>query len=441
MTNPDPLTADIEEQVLLSCMLKSDADAARGRDMIAAADIRQHAVRVIFVAICELLDGGTRPTYEAVYMHMKQRDTLKELGPTPLVVLTDLDQFHPTAAHLEIAARAVRESAIRRAAIREMRVAIRDLEENAEPAEETTSRTGTELLNIGQSHVNDCEADHVAVVLRGSTNRIEAIQSGEHDHFVSGTGFQRLDQGLGGFAEGTLTILAARPGVGKSAMAVQIARHVAGAGVGVAIFSLEMSKYDISDRMLSAESHVSLTKIRRKGGMSREESNRLADVLSSGILQRLPMWADDRPRLTASQIAGKARRFARLGAKLVIVDYLQIIEPDNPKDPRHLQVGVMCKRLRNFAKQAGCAVLCLAQLNREGEKDNDRPKLSNLRESGDIEQDADAVVFIHRLTEDPKEPVHSVNVIIAKNRNGPTGDVDMEYIRCFTQFQERPPTI
>ncbi len=437
MTNPDPLTADSEEQVLLSCMLKSSDDADRGRELISGTDFRQYPMQVIFNSICELRDDGTKPTYEAVYMSMNLKGTLKELGLKPLETLTDLDRFEPTAAHLEQSARNVREASLRRAAVREMTTAIRDLQDNVEPAEETIGRVGTGLLQIGQNQANDCETDHVSVTLRGSVDRIEAIQSGEYQHFITGTGFHRLDQGLGGFAEGTLTVLAARPGIGKSAMAVQMARFIAGEGIGVAIFSLEMKKHDIDDRLLSAESRVSLPKLRRKDGMSREESARVSDALASGVLQKLPMWVDDRPTLTASQITGKARRFVRLGAKVIIVDYLGIISQDNHRDPRYLQIGMMCKRLRSFAKQSNVAVLCLAQINREG--DNERPKLSHLRESGDIEQDADAVLFIHRQAEDPNKPIHDVKVIIAKNRHGPTGDVDMQYIGCFTRFEERTP--
>ena len=152
-----------------------------------------------------------------------------------------------------------------------------------------------------------------------------------------------------------------------------------------------------------------------------------------------PVWIDDRPGQTAPMIAATARRFARRhGVRFVVVDYLQLVRPENTKEPRYLQVGAAAKRLKDLAREAGICVVCLAQLNREVESRGDgRPRLSDLRDSGEVEQDADVVMLLHRLEDDESKPIHEVDLIIAKNRNGPTGDVQLEFHRPFTRFEAR----
>jgi len=166
------------------------------------------------------------------------------------------------------------------------------------------------------------------------------------------------------------------------------------------------------------------------------------EQLGPGGLFDLPVFIDDRVARTATQVAATARRHARRhGVRLLVVDYLQLLRPENPKEPRYLQVGASAKRLKELAREAGVAVLCLAQLNRQAENRPDgMPRLSDLRDSGEVEQDADVVLLLHRLDTDEMASIHRVDLVVAKQRNGPTGTVPLDYHRPFTRFEEWVPT-
>ena len=277
-------------------------------------------------------------------------------------------------------------------------------------------------------------------------DRMEARMSGEQTEDGVETHFTELDRMMGGFHANELLILAARPSMGKTALAMNIAENVVHLGKAPTLFiSLEMSQLELCDRLLCSAARVNGHKM-RNGTISNEDRAKLVE--KAGELANAPLYVDDSPTRTVSEIASAARRIqrthdGRLG--LIIIDYLQLIEPDNPRDPRQEQVAKIARRLKGLARDLKVPVLCLAQLNRQAEGSSDhRPKLSHLRESGAIEQDADVVMFIHREEyyrrgEDAEQFAGMAELIIAKQRNGPVGEVEMLWQKDFTRFVDKAP--
>ena len=258
------------------------------------------------------------------------------------------------------------------------------------------------------------------------------------------SGFADMDSMTGGLHESELVILAARPSMGKTALATNIADHVAVEAQGCVLFvSLEMARLELAQRMLCARGEINGKKF-RGNYLSGEDRDRLLEA--SAKLSKAPLYIDDTPSRTVTEIAAAARRLKRRqNLALIVIDYLQLIEPDNPKDPRQEQVAKIARRLKGLARELSVPLLCLAQLNRQAEatKDN-RPRLSHLRESGAIEQDADVVMFVHReeyymSREESRERdlVGKAELIVAKQRNGPTDDVKLTWRQEFTRFENR----
>ena len=249
----------------------------------------------------------------------------------------------------------------------------------------------------------------------------------------------------GGLHASELVILAARPSMGKTAFAMNIAENVVlQSGQPTLFISLEMAAIELIERMLCSVAAVNGHQL-RNGTLGQEDRRRLME--KAGLLSTVPLFIDDSPTRNVSEIAGAARRIkrqqnGRLG--LIVIDYLQLIQPDSANDPRQEQVAKMARRLKGLARELEVPILCLSQLNRQTESTGDhRPKLSHLRESGAIEQDADVVMFVHRESyykkgqADEHETENEAQIIIEKQRNGPTGDVDLNWERNFTRFTNR----
>jgi replicative DNA helicase len=279
-------------------------------------------------------------------------------------------------------------------------------------------------------------------VLHDSLARIDARMQRQHAYGGLETGLIDFDDLTGGLHDSELMILAARPSMGKTALALNIAEHVAidGAQKPVLIVSLEMSALELGDRLLCSRARVNSHRL-RNGQLSAEDSRRL--VQTAADVSRAGLFIDDSPSRNMTEIAATARRLKRQEElALVVIDYLQLIEPDNPRDPRQEQVARISRRLKGLARELCIPVLCLAQLNRQVEATRDnRPQLSHLRESGAIEQDADVVVFVHReefyqtSEEDRARVKGQADLMIRKQRNGPTGDIKLTWLHEFTRFE------
>jgi replicative DNA helicase len=249
----------------------------------------------------------------------------------------------------------------------------------------------------------------------------------------------------GGLHDSEFVVLAARPSMGKTALATNIVEYVAiKANVTTLFVSLEMARLELAQRMLCSQGRIDANKF-RSGYLSPDDRHKLVEA--SAKLSKAPLFVDDTPARTCTEIAACARRLKRkqnLG--LIVIDYLQLIQPDDPRDPRQEQVAKMARRLKGLARELKLPVLCIAQLNRQADtgKEGHRPRLSQLRESGAIEQDADVVMFVHReeyycnSREEAQEKgvTGQADVIVAKQRNGPTGDIKLAWFDKFTRFDD-----
>jgi replicative DNA helicase len=256
-------------------------------------------------------------------------------------------------------------------------------------------------------------------------------------------GFTILDSLTSGLQNSDLIILAARPSMGKTALALNIARNAAiESNIPVAVFSLEMSKEQLSLRMLCSEARLDSSRL-RGGFFSMDDWRRLTDA--AGVLSESPIYIDDTPNISAMEIRAKARRLKMdKNIGLVVVDYLQLMQGRGTAERRDLEISEISRALKALAKELNLPVLALSQLNRMLEQRNDkRPRLSDLRESGALEQDADVVAFIYRdeiYNPDENNPKKgTADIILAKQRNGPTGEVTLTFLTTYTRFENIAP--
>ncbi|MFO0938836.1 MAG: DnaB-like helicase C-terminal domain-containing protein [Gemmataceae bacterium] len=395
--------------------------------------------RIVFLAIRELINEGREVddvnVMDAI-MRAKHVHNFPENNPALYII--EIKEYAGRAVGFEYHVGLIRDLYSRRLTM-QIAARLNDSLDSREPVSAIVQRFGQEILSV-----QDRDAKSKVVTLAESSRRLasridEFHRTGGVRQVGLGTGFSEIDDCTGGLRDGYLIILAARPSVGKSAFAGLIAKNVAEDGKNVLFFSLEMSEVELTERMLAATSRVPMPAIRGHRKLNHVEADQIFNVLT-GQFPKLNFSFIDRRGITTRDLASDARTYARQsgGISLVVVDYLQLLKPENPRDPRHLQVGMAAKALRNLAGELKCPVLCLAQLNREPESRGGEPKLSDLRDSGEIEQDADVVLLLHRKSSDPTLPIQEIDVLIAKNRNGPTGKVELTYQRALTKFTQKP---
>jgi replicative DNA helicase len=401
-------------------------------------DFYADANQKIYAHLLDMHNSGGRIDHLLLVERLKKAGDLETIGG--MAYLLELAQAAPVAAHAVHYAKIVQEKATLRSLIRAGTEILRDCYDAGIEAREMLGRAEEKVFAIlEQRGAGDLSS--MRDVLHEALARIDARMKHEHDISGVETGFADLDQLTGGLHDSELIILAARPSMGKTALAANIAEHVSIQRRITTLFvSLEMSRLELADRMLCSFAKINGHKL-RNGTISNQERREL--VQKAAEMSESPLFIDDTPSRTMTEIGATARRLKRknkLG--LVVIDYLQLIEPDNPKDQRQEQVARIARRLKGLARELKIPILCLAQLNRQAEvtKDN-RPRLSHLRESGAIEQDADVVIFVHR-----EEYYHSpqeieerglagqAEIIVAKQRNGPTGDVKLTWQKDYTRF-------
>ncbi|MFO1063307.1 MAG: replicative DNA helicase [Pirellulales bacterium] len=348
------------------------------------------------------------------------------------------------AAHAIYYAEIVRSKATYRKLIEASTTILRDAYEEAFEAKELVSQAEQRVFRI-QDERSSQSADSISDLLTQALDRIDARMKGTHTDGGVDTHFTDFDAMTGGMHNGELLILAARPSMGKTAFSMNVAENVALlSGAPVLFVSLEMSGIELADRLLCSVARVNGHKL-RNGSISQDDRKRLVEKAME--ISNAPLYVDDSPSRTVSEIAAVARRIRQREKRLgmIVIDYLQLIEPDNPKDPRQEQVAQIARRLKAMAREIQVPVLCLAQLNRQAEEGKDhRPRLSHLRESGAIEQDADVVMFVHREEyyhrgDEAAQYAGQAEIIIAKQRNGPVGEVELIWEKEFTRFGDKAP--
>ncbi|QDU87802.1 Replicative DNA helicase [Pirellulimonas nuda] len=408
------------------------------------------------VALILRADDFYDDAHARVFRHMlAMHEAGKQIDPMLLVQkLRDAGEFESiggaagfaelaesvaTAAHAEYYAQIVREKATLRALIHASADILKDSYEPAVEARHMLASAEEKIFSILDSK-GKSQVKPISDVLKESLNRLDARMQNEHASGGLETGFDDYDDLTGGLHGSELVILAARPSMGKTALAMNIVEHIAiDLGQPALFVSLEMSALELGDRLLCSRAQVNSRRV-RNGQVSIEESKKL--VQTASVVSAAPLYIDDAPSRTMTEIAAAARRLKRRhGLALVAIDYLQLVEPDNSRDPRQEQVAKIARRLKGMARELNVPVLCLAQLNRQVESTRDnKPQLSHLRESGAIEQDADVVMFVHRdeyyqTNEEDRDRVRGeADLLIRKQRNGPVGDVKLTWLHDFTRF-------
>ena len=436
-----PFDLDAEMGVLGSILLMPDIcdDVAL---IVRPDDFYDEANRCLFEQMVAMHDSGIKIDVTLLVDRLKTTGQFETVGGA--AYLYKVSQSVPNAAHARYYAKIVREKATLRALINASTDILRDAYDAQREPKQLVSEAEQRIFSILDSR-GSTTVSSIREILHEAMDRIEARMSGEH---VSGgveTGFTDLDELTGGLHNSELIILAARPSMGKTALAMNIAEHVTiELNLPTLFVSLEMSALELADRMLCSAARVNGHRL-RNGTISNTDRQRL--VKKASKVSEAPLFVDDSPSRTVSEIAAAARRIRRQqgSLRLIVIDYLQLIEPDNPSDSRQEQVARITRRLKGLAREADVPVLCVAQLNRQTEDSKShRPRLSHLRESGAIEQDADVVMFVHREEYyhhgDEKEPFEGqAEVIVAKQRNGPVGTIELRWEKDYTRFQNLAP--
>lgn len=349
----------------------------------------------------------------------------------------------PTTAQSNYFIEKVREQALLREIIRSATGAVEDCYNFSGGIDEFVDQVETKIFTVTQNRVSE-SAKPMRDPTREAMNVITKMMMKKGELTGVSSGFKDLDGLMWGFQRQEMIILAARPSMGKTSLALNFAESVAlpkkagTPGVPVLVFSLEMSASQLALRMLCSRARVNM-KLLRDGLLSKngDEQNRLLQAADE--FAKAPIFIDDSSAISIMQLRAKARRVhSRTPLGFIVVDYLQLLSPTDPRVPREQQVAEASRGLKALAKELDVPVLVLSQLNRSSEKDNRTPKLSDLRESGSIEQDADVVLMLARPKEaDEKFQVaaDSAELIVAKQRNGPVGELRLTFLRDITRFE------
>lgn len=412
-----------------------DQDAAlRGVEMLEHGMFYREGHRRLFRGIVALTEQRVVVDHITIRDELLRRNELDTAGGVEY--LAELVDSVPTAANLEFHAKIVREKAILRRLIEASTAIIQEAQEGRTSASEIVDLAESRIFRVSQSRRED-GFKRIKEMLWPTMERIETLHRSGKSVTGVPSGYVDLDELTSGFQPSELIIVAARPSMGKTAFCLNVATHAAANDYGVAIFSLEMSKDALVQRMLTAEARVDSHRV-RQGSLRDSDFTQLARA--AGILQTCPIWIDDTPSLSLLEMRSKARRLrADSDLRLLIVDYLQLMRSPEHAENRVQEISDISRSLKGLARELEVPVIALSQLSRASEqRGGDRkPILSDLRDSGAIEQDADLVMFIHRPEYYDREDESKrgvAEVMLAKNRNGPTGDIQLLFRKEYTRF-------
>ena len=429
-----PYSIEAEQSVLGGLLLDNRAwnDLA---DRLSETDFYRADHGLIYRAICDLI-GANRPCdFVTLSEHLRAQEKLEQAGG--LAYLGTLAADTPSAANIVAYADIVRE----RSVLRSLIAAGQDISDLGFRAE---GRSPAELIDVAEQKVftirergarTQSGTHDMASIMAAVFERVSNVRDSGGSAGLP-TGFIEFDNKTSGLGEGDLMILAARPSMGKTTLAVNIAEYVAfERKEGVAIFSMEMSAEQIGYRVISSRGGIPMQKL-RSGELTDQEMDQLTWTINR--LREAPMYIDETGALSPNDLRARARRLAmRTNLKLIVVDYIQLMQVPGTKDNRTGEISEISRSLKALAKELKLPIIALSQLNRGVEqRDNKRPRMADLRESGGIEQDADLVVFIYRdwvynKTSDETQ----AEIIIAKQRNGPLGTVPLEFHGQWTRFE------
>ncbi len=431
-----PHSVEAEQAVLGGLMLDANAwDAVA--DLVTVADFYRRDHRLIFEAITEVAELRGPCDAVTVSEHLERKGRLEEAGG--LAYLGTIARDTPGAANVRAYAEIVRERSL-------LRQLITAGGEIAAAALDSGGRSATELVDEAERRVFEIaergtrpRTGFIAVkdILPQTIDRLDMLHQTPGELRGVTTGFAELDRMTNGLQPGDLVVIAGRPSMGKTTLAVNIAENAAvGKGVSAAVFSMEMSAEQLTLRMISSLGRVNQTHL-RTGQFSDEDWSRINGAIAQ--LSAAPLFVDESPALTPTEVRARARRLKReRGLGLIVVDYLQLMQVPGTKENRATEISEISRSLKALAKELQVPVIALSQLNRAVEQRTEKkPVMSDLRESGAIEQDSDVILLIYR--EEVYEPNTTrkgiADIIIAKQRNGPVGEVHLTFLGEYTKFE------
>jgi len=434
--NLPPQNIEAEES-LISAILIDNNTLLDVIEILAPEDFYRTAHQKIYAAITDLFDKAEPIDLVTLANKLKEKGKLEEIGSASY--LARLVDTVPLAVNAQHYAKIVHDKAALRRLIEKANAIVKRCFEERGNADDVIDFAESAIFEISEKKSQQAFYPLSKIIL-GNIETLEENQGNRS--LVTGvpTGFSRLDNLTSGFQNSDLIILAARPSMGKTALALNIARNAAvDANIPVALFSLEMSKEQLSLRMLCSEARIDSSRL-RGGFFSMEDWHRLTDA--AGILSESPIYIDDSPSLSAMDIRAKSRRLKmEKNIGLIVIDYLQLMHGRASAERRDIEISEISRSLKALAKELDLPVLALSQLNRMLEQRNDkRPRLSDLRESGALEQDADVVAFIYRdevYNKEEDNPNKGVaEILLSKQRNGPTGDIYLTFLNSYTRFED-----
>jgi replicative DNA helicase len=435
-TRLPPHSVEAEQSLLGGLMLDAAAwDAVA--DVVREQDFYRRDHQLIYGAIARVVEQQSPADAVTISEFLERQGLLEEAGG--LAYLASLARDTPSAANVRAYAGIVRERAL-------LRLLVAAGGEIASAALDAQGRSAAELVDDAEQRVfaiaergSRARAGFKAIreVLPDTIDRIDALHQNPGAFTGVATGYGKLDEMTTGFQPGDLVIIAGRPSMGKTTLAVNIAEHAAiSSKVPAAIFSMEMSAEQVTLRMISSLGRVSQSHL-RKGTLLAEDWPRITSATE--VLAQAPIYIDETPALTPTELRARARRLKReKGLGLIVVDYLQLMSVHGTKENRATEISEISRSLKALAKELQVPVIALSQLNRSVEQRTEKkPVMSDLRESGALEQDADVILLIYR--EEVYEPNTTrkgiADIIIAKQRNGPIGDVQLAFLGEFTRFE------
>ena len=423
--NP-PQNIDAEASLIGSVLIDSDAITSIA-DIVKPADFFDKKHQRIFAAIMQLYEKRKPIDVLTLTNQLQENGELSEIGGASY--LTELANMVPTATNVEHYAEIVKSKSVRRGLIQTTQELVNLGYDEAKPIQDIIEEAEAKLFKVSQRHVSQ-DISSLESILSESFERLDELHKDSGKIRGISTGFIDLDNVLAGLQKSDLLILAARPSMGKSAFAMNIAHNVAvSEKKAVLFFSLEMSKEQLVDRLLADEAEIDAWKI-RTGNLNDEDFEKLGQAM--GTLSEAPMYIDDTPGISVMEMRTKARREAHqheLG--LIIIDYLQLMSGGSryaTSDNRVQEISEISRGLKAIARELNVPVIALSQLSRTVEQRHPQiPQLSDLRESGSIEQDADVVMFIYReeYYNPETDRQHIADILIKKHRNGPTGKIEL----------------
>lgn len=425
-----PQDLHAEQSVLGSMLINKDA-IADCLEVVKAHDFYRPAHELIFDAVLDLFGRGEPADAITVADELSKRGDITRVGGQ--AYLHQLIQSVPTAANAGYYAEIVHERAVLRRLVEAgTRIVQMGYAQGEGDIDDIVNRAQAEVYSVAEVRGSE-DYTILGELLNETMEEIEAA-SGRTDEMIGvPTGFLELDELTNGLHPGQMIVVAARPAVGKSTLGIDIARAAAiKHNMATAVFSLEMSRTEITMRILSAEATIQLQDL-RKGLKSQEQWNKLARIM--GKISDSPLFIDDSPNMSLMEIRAKCRRLKQQhNLKMVIIDYLQLMSSGKKVESRQQEVAEFSRALKLLAKELEVPVIAISQLNRGPEQRTDkRPQMSDLRESGSIEQDADVVILLHRDRSDPERDGEA-DVIVAKHRNGPTKDIVLAFQGHYSRF-------